>query len=74
MEDCQIIQTKTKEKEGYFGLQVGAGPRKLKRTTMQMRGHFLKAGVLPKSKVCEFKVTEDAMLPLGLKDSIERLH
>ncbi len=33
----------------------------------QMKGHFANAGVPPKDKLVEFRVTEDAILPPGTK-------
>ena len=53
------------EKDGYTAVQLGAGIAKPKNVTKPMRGHFAKANVLPKSKLAEFLVGEDAMLDVG---------
>ena len=65
MDNCKVTQVKTASKEGYFGIQVGIGYKKDKHTTVPMKGHFEKAGVSPRRKVSEFRVTEDALLPIG---------
>ncbi|KAJ9104250.1 hypothetical protein QFC19_004067 [Naganishia cerealis] len=39
-------------------------------TVLQMLGHFKKAGVQPKKVVKEFRVTSDAVLPVGAELSV----
>lgn len=63
--ECHVIQQKTKSKEGYNSLQVGAGSKKIKNVTKPLLGHFQKAGVEPKQVLAEFKVSPDCMLPVG---------
>lgn len=63
--NCQVLQQKTLEKDGYTALQLGAGTRKVKNTQKAMLGHFEKAGTEPKQVLAEFKVTKDCMLPVG---------
>lgn len=53
------------EKEQTNSLQVGAGPVKLKNVNKPLFGHYKKAHVEPKRYLTEFKVTEDAFLPVG---------
>ncbi|XP_065828175.1 large ribosomal subunit protein uL3-like [Oscarella lobularis] len=66
IQDCQVVQTKTQEKDGFSALQLGAVDQpKLKNVTKPLRKHFEKAGVNPKKKIWEFPVTEDALLPPG---------
>jgi len=45
--------------------KVGIGEKKAKRVTKSLAGHFDKAGVSPKQHLGEFRVTEDAVMPLG---------
>ena len=45
--------------------QVGSGAMKLKRVTKPMFHHFEKASVWPKQHLCEFRVSSDALLPVG---------
>lgn len=64
---CQVVQVKTEEKEGYNALQIGAGPVKIKNVNKPLMGHFNKAGVPPKQVLYECKVTRDCMLPVGFE-------
>ena len=61
----QVTAQRTKEKDGYTAVQLGAGEAKVKRTSAAMRGHFRKAKVEPKQRVMEFRVSEDAMVDVG---------
>ncbi len=65
LDACQVVAQKTKEKDGYSALQLGFGKAKVKRVSKAMRGHFAKAKVEPKKKVMEFRVSDDAMIPVG---------
>ena len=65
VEDCQVSQVKSKNKEGYTALQLGAINRRPNRVTKAMAGHFHQAGVPAKRHVVEFRVSEDAVLPVG---------
>jgi large subunit ribosomal protein L3 len=53
------------DKENTNSLQVGAGPVKLKNVNKPLFGHYKKVHVEPKKYLTEFKVTEDAFLPVG---------
>jgi large subunit ribosomal protein L3 len=63
--NCQVVGHRTKEKNGYIALQLGAGLRKVQSTTRADRGHFAVAKVEPKRKLAEFRVDEDALIPIG---------
>lgn len=65
VENCQVVATKTKEKDGYTALQLGIGAAKVKNVSKAMRGHFAKAKVEPKSKLVEFRVAENAVVEPG---------
>ena len=65
LDGCQVTAVRSAEKDGYTALQIGAGTAKVKNTTKPMREHFAKARVEPKLKVCEFRVSEDALLEPG---------
>jgi large subunit ribosomal protein L3 len=62
---CQVVAHRTKERNGYVALQLGAGSRKPKNVTKPERGHFARAKVEPKRKLAEFRVSEDALIPVG---------
>lgn len=64
---CQVVQVKTKEKDGYTAVQLGAGPMSAKKLTKPLLGHCQKAGVEPMHVFMEARVTEDAILPVGFE-------
>src|ERR1700733_10594027 len=63
--NCQVIAHRTKDKNGYVALQLGAGSRKVQSTTKADRGHFAVAKVEPKRKLAEFRVDDDGLIPVG---------
>src|SRR5246127_3085613 len=63
--NCQVVAHRTTDKNGYVALQLGAGSRKVKNVVKAERGHFAIAKVEPKRKVAEFRVSEDAVIPVG---------
>ena len=63
--NCQVVGHRTKDKNGYVALQLGSGSRKVKNVTKAERGNFAVAKVEPKRKVAEFRVSEDALIPVG---------
>ncbi len=65
LDGCQVVSQRTKDKDGYVALQLGAGVRKASRSTKAMRGHFAKALVEPKRTVAEFRVSEDNLIDVG---------
>jgi large subunit ribosomal protein L3 len=65
LDGCQVTGQRTKEKDGYVALQLGAGAKKAKNTNQAQRGQFGKALVEPKHYVTEFRVTEDALIDVG---------
>lgn len=71
MDDCQVIATRTEERDGYNAVQLGLGKAKTKNVSKAMRGHFAKAKVEPKSKVVEFRVASDAVLEVGATLSVD---
>ncbi|HXW26548.1 MAG TPA: 50S ribosomal protein L3 [Xanthobacteraceae bacterium] len=62
---CQVVAHRSKDKNGYVALQLGAGSRKVKNVVKAERGHFAVAKVEPKRKVAEFRVSEDGLIPVG---------
>jgi large subunit ribosomal protein L3 len=65
VDGCQVVAHKIKERDGYTALQLGLGKAKVNRVSKPMRGHFAKAKVEPKRKLVEFRVAEDALVPVG---------
>src|SRR5579862_821338 len=65
IDNCQVVAQRTAEKDGYTALQLGVGAAKVKNVTKPNRGHFAKAKVEPKARLAEFRVSEDALVPVG---------
>jgi large subunit ribosomal protein L3 len=63
--NCQVVGHRTTEKNGYVALQLGSGTRKSVYMPKAERGQFAVAKVEPKRKVTEFRVSEDALIPVG---------
>ncbi|MBM3570544.1 MAG: 50S ribosomal protein L3 [Alphaproteobacteria bacterium] len=72
LDGCQVVARRTKAKDGYTAVQLGAGRPKVKRLSKAERGHFAKQGVEPKRWLAEFRVSEDALLDVG--DEIQADH
>ncbi len=53
---CWIVQKKTAEHDGYTAVQLGFGPKKVKRVTKPLRGHFQRRGISPTQWLREFRV------------------
>jgi large subunit ribosomal protein L3 len=62
---CQVVAHRTKDKNGYVALQLGSGPRRPNNMNKADRGYFGKAKVEPRRKLAEFRVSEDALIPVG---------
>jgi large subunit ribosomal protein L3 len=71
VDNCQVIAVRTQEKDGYTALQLGVGTAKTKNVTKPQRGHFAKAKVEPKARLAEFRISEDALLPVGAEITAE---
>ncbi|WP_068073090.1 50S ribosomal protein L3 [Novosphingobium lentum] len=65
LEDCQVVSVRTEEVDGYVALQLGSGVAKQKNVAKPQREHFAKAEVPLKMRVAEFRVSDDAVLPVG---------
>ena len=62
---CQVVAHRTKDANGYVALQLGSGARRTNNMSKADRGYFGKAKIEPKRKLAEFRVSEDAMIPVG---------
>jgi len=65
VDTCQVVSTRSVEKDGYIAVQLGAGTAKVKNVGQPMRGHFAKAKVEPKKQVVEFRVSPENVLEPG---------
>jgi large subunit ribosomal protein L3 len=65
VDNCQVVAHRTKDKNGYTALQLGVGKARVKNVTRAERGRFAVAKVEPKKKLAEFRVSDDAVIPVG---------
>jgi large subunit ribosomal protein L3 len=65
LDNCQVVAHRTVEKNGYVALQLGSGARKTRNVSKAMRGHFAASKIAPKSEMAEFRVSTDALIPVG---------
>ena len=70
LEDVEVLSTRSVKKDGYVAVQLGFNNKKLKNVTKPLKGFFAKAKSEPKEKVLEFRVSEDALLNIGDKISV----
>jgi len=65
LDNVQVTQVKTLEKDGVNALQVGACFKPLKKLKKPEQGHFMKNNLAPKRYLRQFDVTPDCFLPVG---------
>jgi large subunit ribosomal protein L3 len=65
IENLQVTAQRTTAKNGYTAVQVGFGKAKASRVNKAQRSEFAKMNVEPKKVLAEFRVSEDALLPVG---------
>ncbi|KAF2025105.1 mitochondrial 54S ribosomal protein YmL9 [Setomelanomma holmii] len=66
----EVVAHKTREKNGYWAVQIGAGQKEARNVTKPMLGHFAGAGVSPKRWVVEFKVRGKEGLGVNVGESV----
>ncbi len=62
---CVVTQIKTREKDGYFAVQLGFDEKKEKHTTKAELGHFSKTGTTPRRKLVEFSGFDEGQVKEG---------
>ena len=65
VDGLQVVAQRTRDKDGYTALQLGAGAAKASRVSQPMRGVFAQASVAPKRKVAEFRVSPENLIAVG---------
>lgn len=66
LDRVQVVSHKTRDKHGYFAVQVGAGTKEPRNVTRPERGHFAANGVALKRHVHEFRVKDaSGLLEVG---------
>ena len=59
MDRVQVVAHKTRQRNGYFAVQVGCGWKHPSNVTRPLLGHFAEHGVSPKRHLVEFKVRDE---------------
>ena len=67
IEDIEVLSIKTVDKDGYTAVQLGFSNKNTKNMSKPLRGFFAKSKIVPKERVAEFRVSEDAVLNVGDK-------
>jgi large subunit ribosomal protein L3 len=66
LDGVQVVAHKTREKNGYFAVQIGSGQRHPKNISRPVLGHFTAAEVSPKRFMAEFRVRDaNGLLKVG---------
>ncbi|KAF2018057.1 mitochondrial 54S ribosomal protein YmL9 [Aaosphaeria arxii CBS 175.79] len=66
----EVIAHKTRDKHGYFAVQIGAGSKQAYNVSRPMLGHFAEAGVAPKRWVAEFQVKTEQGLAVKVGEEV----
>ncbi|KAL8812629.1 MAG: hypothetical protein Q9200_000888 [Gallowayella weberi] len=66
MDRVQVVAHKTRQRNGYFAVQVGSGFKHPRNVTRPLLGHYAENQVSPKRHLVEFKVKdENGLLGIG---------
>ena len=65
VKNCQVIDNKTSEKNGYTSITLGSEDAKAKNVSKAQREFFAKIKVAPKKKVKEFRVDDTNTIEVG---------
>ena len=68
LDQVQVVANKTREKNGYWAVQVGYGSKNPRVMTGQLLGYYEAKGIAPKAELHEFKVkNQEGLLPVGVQ-------
>src|SRR5271156_6963876 len=65
LDEVQVVDTRTQERDGYTAVQLGSTLAKVKNVSKPQRGHYARVKVEPRRKLVEFRVAADAVLEPG---------
>jgi large subunit ribosomal protein L3 len=65
VDKCQVVATRTRDKNGYVAVVVGAVLAKLSRVSKSMKKVFADSKIEPRAKLKEFRVSEENLLEVG---------
>ena len=77
---CPVVQVKSEETDGYNAVQIGFGEARPSTTTLPQRGHFKKAGVMPRKVLREVRLdskpdyTVGQELTVDLLEGVNKVH
>lgn len=67
-DQVQVVANKTREKNGYWAVQVGMGSKTGRNVTSPLLGYYEAKGMAPKEELHEFKVRDESgLLPVGVQ-------
>ncbi|KAL2684744.1 hypothetical protein Neosp_005832 [[Neocosmospora] mangrovei] len=68
LDQVQVIANKTREKNGYWAVQIGSGSRDGRNVTSPLLGYYEAKGIAPKADLAEFMVRDQSgLLPVGVQ-------
>ena len=73
LDECDVVQVKREDTDGYVAMQLGVGEAKRCRVKISAMGHYKRADVKPKRKLMEFRVSPDSIVPEGIIRIISHL-
>ncbi len=65
LDQVQVVDSRTEERDGYTAVQLGWGKAKVKNVSNPNKGHYARVKVEPKMRLVEFRVAPDALLESG---------
>ena len=65
LDDVQVVDVRTEERDGYTALQLGWGTAKVKNVSQPNKGRYAALKVEPKAKLVEFRIAADAVVAQG---------
>ena len=65
LDEVQVVDVRTQERDGYTALQLGTSIAKVKNVSKANRGHYARVKVEPRRKLVEFRCSPDAVVESG---------
>ncbi|RDA93769.1 hypothetical protein CP533_0258 [Ophiocordyceps camponoti-saundersi (nom. inval.)] len=68
LDKVQVVANKTRDRHGYWAVQMGHGTRLAHNLTRPELGSYEAKGITPKKQLIEFKVrNEEGLMPIGVQ-------
>ena len=71
VDGCQVVGHKTLAKHGYNALVIGVKDKKISRVTKPMKHVFANAKVSPKTKLKEFRISEENFVDVAASIEVD---